>query len=295
MEFIKTTHIDFMGFRRVAYLISLILVLFSVGSLLIRGLNYGVDFAGGTLLQFRFSQEIQPQEVRAALEAVNLSKSIIQRFSENEVVIRTTRITQEQQEQVLQLLKDRFGEVILTRIEDVGPAVGAELRRMGIIALLCAVGGILLYVAFRFELKPAVTSVLALAHDGMVVVGMVSLLGREFSIPVLAAILTVLGYSINDSIVVMDRIRENMVVQKRKETLLQVVNQSINETLSRTINTALTTALPILALLFFGGKMLQDFSLTILMGLIAGTYSSIFVVSALWVDWEKRVHSGVRR
>jgi preprotein translocase SecF subunit len=144
-------------------------------------------------------------------------------------------------------------------------------------------------VAFRFEFKPAVTSVLALAHDGLVVVGLISILGREFTIPVLAAVLTILGYSINDSIVVMDRIRENLTSRKKGEEFFQVINRSLNETLSRTINTALTTALPIIALLLFGGKMLQDFSLAILVGLIAGTYSSIFVVSALWVDWEKRV------
>lgn len=288
MEFIKDTHIDFMGFRRVAYVISLVLVLLSVVSLLVRGLNYGVDFAGGTLLQFRFNREVQPQEVRTVLEKLNLSRSIIQRFSENEVVIRTLKIDKDTQDRVLQALREQFQEVKLTRIEDIGPAVGAELRRMGFIALLSAIAGILIYVAFRFEFKPAVTSVLALAHDGLVMVGFVSLLGREFTIPVLAAVLTILGYSINDSIVVMDRIRENLTSRKKGEEFFQVINRSLNETLSRTINTSLTTALPIIALLLFGGKMLQDFSLAILVGLIAGTYSSIFVVSALWVDWEKR-------
>ncbi len=293
MEFIKSTHIDFMGFRRVAYAISLTLVVLAVVSLMVRGLNYGVDFAGGTLLQFRFGRAVEPQEVRVVLEKLNLSRSVIQRFSEDEVVIRTLKIGQETQNQLLESLKGQFGEVKLTRIEDVGPAVGAELRRMGIIALVSAIAGILLYVALRFEFKPAVTSVLALAHDGLLVIGFVSLLGREFTIPVLAAVLTILGYSINDSIVVMDRIRENLVSRKKGEELFQVINRSINDTLSRTINTSLTTALPIIALLLFGGKMLQDFSLAILVGLIAGTYSSIFVVSALWVDWEKRAR--VRR
>lgn len=288
MEFIKATHIDFMKFRRTAYVISLVVLLCGVVSLAVRGLNYGVDFAGGTLLQFRFNRAVGPQEVRVVLDKLNLSKSIIQRFSEDEVVVRTLKISKEVQDQLLQALREQFGEVTLTRIEDVGPAVGAELRRMGIIALLSAIAGILLYVAFRFELKPAATSVLALAHDGLVVLGMVSILGKEFTIPILAAVLTILGYSINDSIVIMDRIRENLISRKKGEEFLQVVNRSLNETLSRTINTALTTALPIIALLLFGGKMLQDFSLAILVGLIAGTYSSIFVVSALWVDWEKR-------
>ncbi len=293
MEFIKSTHINFMGSRRVAYIISGVLLIVCILSLLTRGLNYGVDFAGGTLMQFAFDREVTPQEVRAVLDGLKLSKSVIQRFSADEVVIRTVKIDKGTQDQVLATLREKFGTVRLTRIEDIGPAVGAELRRMGMIALLVAIAGILVYVSFRFEFRPAVTSVLALAHDGLVVIGIVSLLGREFTIPILAAVLTILGYSINESIVVMDRIRENLVGRKKGEELQEVVNRSLNETLSRTINTALTTALPILALLFFGGKMLQDFSLSILMGLVAGTYSSIFVVSALWVDWERK--SRVRR
>ncbi|MEN3186587.1 MAG: protein translocase subunit SecF [Atribacterota bacterium] len=288
MEFIKATHVDFMKVRRIAYVISLVILVCGVTSLAVRGLNYGVDFAGGTLLQFRFARAVEPQEVRVVLDTLNLSKSIIQRFSEDEVVVRTLKMSKEMQDQLLQALREQFGTVTLTRIEDVGPAVGAELRRMGIIALLSAIAGILIYVAFRFELEPAATAVFALIHDGLVVLGMVSILGKEFTIPILAAVLTILGYSINDSIVIMDRIRENLVSRKKGEGFLQIVNRSLNETLSRTVNTALTTALPIIALLLFGGKMLQDFSLAILVGLVAGTYSSIFIVSALWVDLERR-------
>lgn len=288
MEFIRGTHINFMGVRRIAYVVSIILVALSLGSIAFRGLNYGIDFAGGTLLQFRFPREVTTEELRATLGAMNLEKSVIQRFSPTEVVIRAPKLSQEDQGRLVALLKEKFGSAELLRIEDVGPAVGADLRRMGIVALLGAIGGILVYVAFRFEFRPAVTSILALAHDGLFVVGVVSLLQKEFTIPILAAVLTILGYSINDSIVVMDRVRENLVGKKRSENLEEIVNRSINEVLSRTINTALTTALPVLALYFFGGKMLQDFALAILVGLVVGTYSSIFVVSALWVDWEKR-------
>ncbi|MBC7217232.1 MAG: protein translocase subunit SecF [Candidatus Caldatribacterium sp.] len=288
MEFIRGTHINFMGVRRIAYVVSIIFVALSLGSIALRGLNYGVDFAGGTLLQFRFPREVTTEELRATLGTMGLEKSVIQRFSPTEVVIRTPKLSQEDQNRLAALLKEKFGSAELLRIEDVGPAVGADLRRMGIVALLGAIGGILVYVAFRFEFRPAVTSILALAHDGLFVVGVVSLLQKEFTIPILAAVLTVLGYSINDSIVVMDRVRENLVGKKRSEDLEEIVNRSINEVLSRTINTALTTALPVLALYFFGGKMLQDFALAILVGLVVGTYSSIFVVSALWVDWEKR-------
>lgn len=288
MEFIRGTHINFMGVRKIAYVVSLVLFAVSLGSIAFRGLNYGIDFAGGTLLQFRFPREITTEELRRVLSSMNLEKSVIQRFSPTEVVIRTPKLSQEDQNRLVTLLKDNFGSAELLRIEDVGPAVGADLRRMGIIALLVAIGGILVYVAFRFEFRPAVTSVLALAHDGFLVLGVVSLLQKEFTIPILAAVLTILGYSINDSIVVMDRVRENLIGRRRGEDLESIVNQSINEVLSRTINTALTTALPVLALYFFGGKMLQDFALAILVGLAVGTYSSIFVVSALWVDWEKR-------
>ncbi len=288
MEFIKATHIDFMRVRKVAYVISIILVASALLGLSVRGLNYGVDFAGGTLLQFRFSKEVTTEDLRRVLGEMGLEKSVIQRFSPSEVVIRAPKMSTDSQNQLKSLLGERFGEVELVRIEDVGPAVGADLRRMGIIALLVAVGGILVYVAFRFEFRPAVTSILALAHDGLTVIGVISILGREFTIPILAAVLTILGYSINDSIVVMDRVRENLLDRKKSEGLEEIVNKSVNETLSRTINTALTTALPVLALLFFGGKMLQDFSLAILLGLVVGTYSSIFVVSALWVDWEKK-------
>lgn len=288
MEFIKNARIDFMGIRKIAYAVSLVLVALSLGSIFIRGLNYGVDFAGGTLLQFRFPQEVTTEDLRKALSSMNLEKSIIQRFSPTEVVIRSPKLSQEDRNRLAALLKEQFGAVELVRIEDVGPAVGADLRRMGVVAVLVAIGGILVYVAFRFEFRPAVTATLALAHDGLIVIGMVSLLQKEFTTSILAAVLTILGYSINDSIVVMDRIRENLVGKRRGESLEEVVNRSINETLSRTINTSLTTALPVLALYFLGGKMLQDFALAILVGLVVGTYSSIFVVSALWVDWEKR-------
>lgn len=288
MEFIRGTRINFMGVRKIAYVVSIVLVALSLGSVVFRGLNYGVDFAGGTLLQFRFPREVTTEELRSVLSSMNLEKSVIQRFSPTEVVIRTPKLSQDDQNRLAALLKEHFGAADLVRIEDVGPAVGADLRRMGIVALLVAVGGILVYVAFRFEFRPAVTAILALAHDGFIVVGVVSLLQKEFTIPILAAVLTILGYSINDSIVVMDRVRENLVGRKRSEDLEEIVNRSINETLSRTVNTALTTALPVLALYFFGGKMLQDFALAILVGLVVGTYSSIFVVSALWVDWEKR-------
>lgn len=288
MELIKNPNLNFMGNRRIAYIISIIIVVVGLISLLIQGLNYGVDFAGGTLLQFRFSREVTIEEVREALVELNLAKSMVQRFSSQEVVIRSPKLTQEEQNRVEETLGKAFGEVELVRVEDVGPAVGADLRRMAVVAVLVALLGILLYVSIRFEFRPGVTSIIALAHDALITLGMLSLLQREFSAPVLAAILTILGYSINDSIVVMNRIRENLRSRKKGEDFRSLVNRSINETLSRTVNTVLTTILPVLALLILGGEMLRDFSLTLLIGLIAGTYSSIFVVSSLWVEWEEK-------
>lgn len=288
MELLKNPNFNFMKNRQKAYLVSLILLIVAFVSLGVRGLNYGIDFTGGTLLQYQFQQEVSPEEIRLALDGLGLSRSVIQRFSPQEVVIRTVQLEEEKRKAVANVLEENFGEVKLLRIEEVGPSVGADLRRMGIIALLAAILGILLYVSFRFEFRPGVTSIAALIHDGIIVVGILSLFQREFSIPVLAAILTVLGYSINDTIVVMDRIRENLSLRKKKEDFELTINRSLNEILSRTINTSLTTLLPILSLLFLGGKMLQDFALTILIGLIVGTYSSIFVASALFVEWEQR-------
>ncbi|HSV30466.1 MAG TPA: protein translocase subunit SecF [Atribacteraceae bacterium] len=285
MELIKKTNIDFMSFRKPAYIISAIIILISLISFFTRGLNYGVDFAGGLLLQYSFDQEISVEEVRSSLADLALAQSIIQKFSENEVVIRTLRIPDETREAIKENLTEDIGQAHLVRIEEVGPAIGADLRRLGVIALIAVILGILLYVSLRFEFRPAVTSVLALAHDGLVVIGILALFQREFTIPVLAAVLTTLGYSINDSIVIMDRVRENFAM-RRREPLCATLNRSINETLSRTINTSLTTLLPVLALLIFGGRMLQDFSLTMLIGLLVGTYSTVFIAGALLVDWE---------
>ncbi|BER92775.1 MAG: preprotein translocase subunit SecF [Candidatus Atribacteria bacterium] len=288
MKFLKLQSIDFMGHRKVAYGISIFLIVISVLSLGIQKLNYGVDFAGGTLLQYRFSREVSIEEIRDVLAEQGLAKSVIQRFSPQEFVIRTVKLGEEEKKALETSLGEKLGEVQLVRIEEVGPAISLDLRRAGFIAFLGAIAGILVYVSLRFEFRPAVTSVIALIHDGIVVLGLLSLFQREFTAPVLAAILTVLGYSINDSIVLMDRVRENLKLRKKEESFTGLVNRSINEMLSRTINTSLTTLLPVIALLFFGGKMLQDFAFTLFAGIVVGTYSSIFIASSLLVDWEAR-------
>ncbi|MEI6156749.1 MAG: protein translocase subunit SecF [Atribacterota bacterium] len=286
LEFIRNTHIDFIGFRKTAYTISIIFTIIAVIGFM-RGMTYGVDFSGGTLIQYRFGKEVPIEDIRAALKQFNLQESVIQRFSPEEVSIRTIKLNEEQKTALDKAMKDSFGDVKTVRVEDVGPAVGGELRRGAFIALIIAVLGILIYMGLRFEFRPAATSCLALAHDGLIILGLIAIAGREFNTSVLAAILTILGYSINDSIVIMDRIREKLAMRK-KEDMKTLINNSLNETLSRTVNTVLTTLLPVVALLFFGGKMTQDFALTMLIGLIFGTYSSIFIAASLFYDWEMR-------
>ncbi len=288
MKLFKLRNIDFVRRRKVAYVMSIFLVVISILSLAVQKLNYGVDFAGGTLLQYRFSREVSIEEIRNILAGQDLAKSVIQRFSPQELVIRTIKLGEDEKKALEDSLREKLGEVDLVRIEEVGPAISSDLRRAAFVAFLGAIVGILIYVSLRFEFRPAVTSVIALIHDGIIVLGLLSLFQREFTAPVLAAILTVLGYSINDSIVLMDRVRENLKLRKKEESFAGLVNRSINEMLSRTINTSLTTLLPVIALLFFGGKMLQDFAFTLLVGILIGTYSSIFIASSLLVDWEAR-------
>ncbi len=284
MEFIRNTHIDFIGFRKVAYTISIVFTILAIIGF-IRGLNYGVDFAGGTIIQYKFTKAITAEELRAVLTQFNLQNSVFQRFADDEIAIRTIKLNDAQKNDLEKALKDKFGEVKIIRIEDVGPTVGGELRRTAFIALIIAVIGILIYVSIRFEFRPAVTSIIAMAHDGIIVLGLITLFGREFNTSVLAALLTILGYSINDSIVIMDRIREKLSLHKRMN-FKDLINTSLNETLSRTVNTVLTTLLPVLSLVFFGGKMTQDFAITMLIGLLIGTYSSIFIAASFFYDWE---------
>lgn len=286
MEFIRNSRIDFMNFRRTTYVISVILIILAVAGF-IRGMNYGVDFAGGTIIQYKFTKAVSAEDFRSVLAQFKLQNSVFQRFSDEEIAIRTIKLNDNQKVDLEKALRDKFGDLTITRIEDVGPTVGGELRRAAFIALIIAIIGILIYVSLRFEFRPAVTSIIALAHDGIIVLGLLAIFGREFNTSVLAAILTILGYSINDSIVIMDRIREKLTLQKRKN-FKELINTSLNETLSRTINTVLSTLLPVLALVFIGGKMTQDFAITMLMGLIIGTYSSIFVAATLFYEWEVR-------
>jgi preprotein translocase subunit SecF len=296
MEFIKSgTKIDFMGKRLAAFIISSLLIIAGIVSLIVHGgPNYGIDFAGGTLIQVRFSQPVTAGEIRESLKDVGLTGTI-QRFGAEgvgEYLIRL-QTSSSDLEGLSATIKDalakRFGKDTfeIRRTEMVGPKVGKDLRRKGLQAIIFALIGILIYISLRFKFRFAVGAVVALAHDVMITVGVFSLTNKEFSLPVLAALLTIVGYSLNDTIVVYDRIRENMG-RMRREIIEKTINISINETLSRTILTSFTTIIVVLILFLMGGGVIHDFTFALLIGIVVGTYSSIFVASPLVVLWEKR-------
>ncbi len=279
--------INFMGARKIAYIVSGIALLISIISIAVIGFNYGIDFAGGTLFQLKFEKTVDVGMARDVLKGFNLGTSIIQQLSHNELLIRTKKISTEERRKIIKALEAKFGKADLLRLEEVGPAIGAELRKLAIYAIIFAVIGILIYVAIRFDFKFSIVAVLPLIHDSLIVLGVFSLLHREINIPTVAAVLTIIGYSLNDTIVILDRIRENLKIVKRKD-MEELVNTSLNQTLSRTLNTSFTTLIPVIVLYFLGGTVLSDFALALFIGIIVGTYSSIFVASALLVDWDKK-------
>ena len=290
MEFFKKSpNIDFMGMRRIWFAFSALIIVASLLSVLIRGFNWGVDFTGGTLLEVHYPAPVELEAVRAALESGGVGGATAQHFgSSRDVLIRLAleeggadeQANARRAEQVMAALQGKMPGAELRRTEFVGPQVGAELAEQGFLALLFTFGGILLYVALRFEWRLALGAIIALLHDPILIVGVFSFTHLEFDLTVLAAVLAVIGYSINDTVVVFDRIRENFR-KMRKETPEQVINASVNQTLSRTLMTSVTTMIVLFVMFFLGGDMLGRFSLAIILGIVVGTYSSIYVASAL--------------
>ena len=295
MELIKPgTNLDFVGKMKLAFIASLVAIAVSILSLLFHGgPNLGIDFAGGTLVQVQFSKETSVNEVREALGTVDLGSSSIQRFgskAENEYLIKTEKSSSEVKglsSSIGEALANRFGQdnFELRKVEVVGPKVGSDLRKKGILAMFYAMIGILIYITLRFELRYALGAIIALIHDVTITVGIFSLLGKEFTLPIIAALLTIIGYSLNDTIVVFDRIRENLK-KVRKQSLGNVINSSVNETLSRTVLTSLTTLIVVAALYFLGGAVIHDFAFALIVGILVGTYSSIFIASPTILAWE---------
>ena len=288
--------IDIIGKKRLFLAISGILILLSVISLSIKGLNLGVDFTGGSLIRLRFESPVSAAQVMNVLVSQELSdlhldKAVVQPVKgTSDVQVRAhvngRPFNDEQLERVLNVLGERLGKVNVVESEMVEPIIGGELLRRALVACIIGSIGILIYVSARFEFKFATAAVIALVHDVLITLGAFSLMGREVNSPFMAAILTILGYSINDTIVVYDKIRENLKIRRRGEGLAELVNRSILETMTRTLNTLITTLLAVVAVYMFGGATIRDFALVLIIGLTSGTYSSIFIASSIWLDWK---------
>ncbi len=288
------TNIDFMGKIKMTMTISGLVILIGLGSIALSGgLKYGIDFAGGTLIQLQFKTPPDIEVIRDGLKTIALGESTIQEFgSKRDILIRIQR-SEEKLEAVGSKVRNSLGgkfnkeDITVERVEMVGPKVGRDLREKAILSILYAVIGIVIYISWRFELQYAIAAIIALAHDVLVTLGAFSILDKEFTLVIVAAFLAIIGYSLNDTIVVFDRIREN-IRRRGKNTLVQTINASINQTLSRTILTSGTTLMVVMALFFFGGEIIHDFSFALLVGILVGTYSSIFIASVFLVYWDSR-------
>jgi preprotein translocase subunit SecF len=334
-------HIDFIGKAKPCIALSVLVILIGIGSIVLHGgLNQGIDFSGGTLLQLRADQPVELREAREALGTLGLGNAMVQHFGDQrEVLIRVSQLPETGQDlggQIQKALQERLASqaIELRRVEIVGPQVSADLRQQALFAMFYAILGIVIYISGRFEakwfmalalaialfgvtylvtkwlpgisaamlivialvitlgfcvvlqLRYALAAIIALIHDVLVTVGFFSLFDKEFNLPIVAALLTIIGYSLNDTIIIFDRIRENMHGQRR-EQYAGIVNTSVNQTLSRTILTSGTTLLVVVALFLLGGEVIHDFTFALLVGMIAGAYSTVFIASPLLVYWQE--------
>ena len=289
LHLISPKHIDFLGKGFLAVMLSLALLIAGATAFVIRGdRNFGVDFRGGDLLSISAANSVHVAQVRDALRPIHLDNEPIQESTQGDRTFVTIRLPLQTSEKVFRAIKDGIpnGQIKVEREERVGALVGGELARNSLWALGIGIFGILIYVTFRFELSFAIGAIVALLHDVLMTVGVFSLLGKELTLTMVGAVLTIAGYSINDTIVVYDRIREGLA-SGRKGSIEQIMNESINQTLSRTLLTSMVTLIPILCLYFFGGAVLRDFSLAIIIGVVVGTYSSIFIASPIVLWWTR--------
>ena len=297
MELIRPdTRYNFIGKRKFTAWLSLIVILLCVGSIFFhRGLRYGVDFAGGLLIQIKFSKAVDISEVRKAMDAMGMKDAVVQKFGgEDEFLIRVEKTSEDLEEasqKIQTSMKEQFkGQPPeIRRVEVVGPKVGQDLKKKALWAVGLSFLGILIYVGFRFhEFAYGLGGIAALFHDIIITYGVISIFNIEYSLTLLAVILTIIGFSINDTIVIFDRVREN-IKKMRKEDLETIFNVSINETLGRTVLTSGTVMMVVLILFFFGGPVIHDFAFTLMIGLISGTYSTIYIASPVVLSWEKYV------
>ncbi len=275
--------INFVGMKKPAMFFSIALIVASIVALFVNGLNFGIDFTGGTVIEIGYKESADVDKIRQTLSKANFEASVQHFGTAKDVLIRLTPQEGEDKskvgEIVFNILKAENPDIELRRVEFVGPQIGDELRDQGGTAMLLALAGILIYVTLRFEFRFSVGAIIALVHDVIITVGFFAITQIEFDLTILAAILAIIGYSLNDTIVVFDRIRENYL-KLRKVNSEESVNISINQTLSRTLVTSLTTLLVLIALFYFGGKVIHGFSLAMIIGVVVGTYSSIFVASS---------------
>lgn len=299
MEIISSSlNIDFIGKRKLFFGVSLALIALGIASLIVKGgPEYGIDFAGGTLIQVKFKQDVPIDKLRSALAGILPGEPVVQSFGEaGEYVVQTEQDLEDAQglsSEIKTKLSSAFDDSLeIRRIEMVGPKVGKDLREKGLLAILFSLAAILLYITVRFELRFGFGAVAALFHDVLITVGVFSIFSKQFDLTTIAALLTIVGYSLNDTIVVYDRIRENMKKTGGKADLGSIMNKSINETLSRTLLTSLTTLLVVAALFVLGGGVIHDFAFALLVGVIVGTYSSIYIASPVVLMMEQRSHRG---
>ena len=287
--FKSVPQIDFMGKKKLAFIFSALFLILALGGFLTKGLKYGIDFKGGTLVQIQFEQEPELKKVRELFQGKLDTEVIISKFGEeanNEVLVTLSQDAikgtgGELTAMVKDILQSSFKNFDIRRVDTVGPKVGSELKDKSYLAALYAFIGILIYIGFRFKVKYGVAAVVAIFHDVLITMGIFVVADKEFTLTIVAAVLTIIGYSLNDTIIVFDRIRENIKGTDDKAAMPGLFNKSINETLSRTILTSLTTLIVLLALFFLGGEIIHNFALAMIIGVIIGTFSSIFVATPI--------------
>lgn len=279
------------------FILSLILIFISVGALLYKGLNFGIDFIGGTIIQIELNEKFETTDISEIIDAYDKSADITYSGDDKTQVIINTKVdlSEDQRKEVFQIFKDKYNlaDKDLLSMEKVSPSIGSELKKQSLIAAVIAVICMLIYITFRFEFTFGIASIIALAHDLLIVLGVYAILQIQVNTPFIAAILTILGYSINDTIVVFDRIRENRKKDKKID-FAELVNRSISQTITRSINTSLTTLLALSALYVLGVQSIKDFAFPMIIGFISGAYSSIFVASSFWFWVNEKKVKGVK-
>ena len=293
MNLFADTNIDFIGKRKIGIAISLSLILIGLVSIVAHGgPRLGIDFLGGTLVQVRFDDPVSIIDVRSAISSAGYGGAVIQQFGgDKEILIRILEAKGDSEASTLisQALSDYFtaNPYEIRKVEKVGPKIGGELRNKAVLAIFAAMLGIVIYITFRFEFKFAIGALIALAHDVLITLGIFSLLDIEITLAVIAAFLTIVGYSLNDTIVIYDRIRENIKAM-RHESYEKIINTSINNSLARTVVTSLTTFMVVFILYVIGGQVISGFSFAMMLGVVVGTYSSIFIASPILIEWHER-------